>query len=291
MGLGRILQRIGVVDRHVQFAVDDGREQGVGAFQQFRALADVVVEFRPGRKQRAVIVEFGDREWRHRTRGVAETDEQSARLEAGQRTRKRGLADAVIDDVAEFVAADLLDARDEILVVVEDDVIAAIGEREVGLRLGADGADDMGAERPRPLAGEQPDAAGGGVDQHPMVRLDLEGLVQQVPDRQPLQHQHRALLVGDMVGQLDQFVRRDVPLAGIAAEIEIIGDAVAGMKIGHAGPDRQNLAGGFIAGDERQSRRLVEAGAIIHVDEVQADGMLADANLADGPGAGTSTAS
>ena len=67
---------------------------------------------------------------------------------------------------------------------------------------------------------------------------------------------------------------------GIAAEIEIIGDAVAGMKIGHAGPDRQNLAGGFVAGDERQSRRLVEAGAVIHVDEIQADGVLADANLA-----------
>ena len=51
VGLRRILQRIGVVDRHVQLAVDDGGKQGVGAFQQFRALADVIVEFRPGRKQ------------------------------------------------------------------------------------------------------------------------------------------------------------------------------------------------------------------------------------------------
>ena len=234
MGLCRILQRIGVVDLHVQLAVDDGGKQGVGAFKQFGAFADVVVEFRPGRKQRTVIVEFGNRERRHRTRGVAETHEHSARLEAGQRARKCGLADAVIDDVAKLVAADLLDARHEILVVVEDDVIAAIGEREVGLRLGTDGADDMGAERPRPLACQQADSAGGGMNQHPMVRLDLEGLVQQVPHRQPLQHQDRALLIGDMVGQFDQFLRRDIPFAGIAAEIEIIGDAVAGMKIGHA---------------------------------------------------------
>ena len=159
-------------------------------------------------------------------------------------------------------------------------MIAAIGEREIGLRLGADGADDMRAERLGPLARQQADAARRGVDQHPMSGLDLEGLVQQIPDRQPLQHQHGALLVGDVVGQLDQLVPGNVALGGIAAEIEIVGDAVAGMKIGDAGPDRHNLAGGFIAGDERQPRRLVEAGAVIDVDEVQADGMLADANLA-----------
>ena len=113
-----------------------------------------------------------------------------------------------------------------------------------------------------------------------MVRLDLECLVQQVPDRQPLQHQDRALLVGDVVGQLDQFFPGNVALAGVAAEIEIIGDAVAGVKIGHAGPNCDNLAGGFVAGDERQPRRLVEAGAVIDVDEIQADGMLADVHLA-----------
>ncbi len=159
-------------------------------------------------------------------------------------------------------------------------MIAAIGEREISLRLGADSADDMGAERPRPLARQKPDAAGGGVDQHPMVRLDLEGLVQQVPDRHSLQHQHRALLVSDMVGQFYELVRRNIPLRGIAAEIEIIGDAIAGMKIGHPRANRQDLAGRLIAGDEGQSRRLVKAVAVIHIDKIQADGMLADADLA-----------
>jgi hypothetical protein len=33
MGLCRILQRIGVVDRHVQFAVDHSGKQGVGSLQ------------------------------------------------------------------------------------------------------------------------------------------------------------------------------------------------------------------------------------------------------------------
>jgi hypothetical protein len=49
MRLRRILQRIGMVDRHVELAVDDGGEQRVGAFEQFLAGRDVVVELRPGR--------------------------------------------------------------------------------------------------------------------------------------------------------------------------------------------------------------------------------------------------
>jgi len=55
-----------VVDRHVQLAVDDGGEQRVGALEQLLAGADVIVELWPRREQRAVIVEFGEREWRHR---------------------------------------------------------------------------------------------------------------------------------------------------------------------------------------------------------------------------------
>ncbi len=52
------------------------------------------------------------------------------------------------------------------------------------------------------------------------------------------------------------------------------------MKIGYPGANRQDLAGSLIAGDERQAWRFVEAGAVVDVDEVQADGVLADANLA-----------
>src|ERR1700733_16326377 len=59
MRLAGVLQRVGVVDRHVQLAVDDGGKQGVGAFQTFGALADVVVVFRAGRQQSAVISGFG----------------------------------------------------------------------------------------------------------------------------------------------------------------------------------------------------------------------------------------
>src|SRR6266568_1787832 len=122
-----------MVDRHVQLAVDDGGEQRVGTFKQFVAGADVVVELWPRRKQRAVIVELSEREWRHRAGGVAKTHEQATWPQARQRAREGGLADAVIDDIAKLVAADLLHPRDKIFLVVEDDVVAAIGEREIGL--------------------------------------------------------------------------------------------------------------------------------------------------------------
>ena len=159
-------------------------------------------------------------------------------------------------------------------------MFAAIGEREIGLGLGADRADDMGANRARPLTGEKADAAGGGMDQHAMMRLDLEGLVQEVPDRQPFEHQHRALLMGDVVGQFDEFLGGNLTLRGVAAEIEIVGDAIAGMEVDDAGTDRDDLARGLVARDERQTRRLVEPGAVIDVDEIEADGMLADTDLA-----------
>ncbi len=61
------------------------------------------------------------------------------------------LADAVIDDVAQLAAGDFLHPRDEILLAVEDDMVAAIGLRELGLLLRADGADHGRAEMSLPI--------------------------------------------------------------------------------------------------------------------------------------------
>src|SRR5947208_9137579 len=91
MRLRGVLQRVGMVDRHVQLAIDDGREQRVGALEQFLAGADIVVELWTSGKQRAMVVEFGKREWWHRTGGVAKAHEQAAWPQAGQRARVGGL--------------------------------------------------------------------------------------------------------------------------------------------------------------------------------------------------------
>ena len=83
-----------------------------------------------------------------------------------------------------------------------------------------------------------------------------------------------------MVGQFDELFPRDVALTGVGAKIVVIGDAVAWVEIGDARPDRDDFAGRFIAGDERQPRRLVQTGAVIDVDEIQADSVLADTDFA-----------
>src|SRR5690348_2174276 len=138
----------------------------------------------------------------------------------------------------------------------------------------------MRSECPRPLAGKQADAAGGGMDQHAMMRLDLESFVQKVPGGQSLEHQHRALLKGDVVWKFDELVPGHVALARVTAEVVVIGDAVSRVKMCYARADCCHFTRGFVASDERQAERIVKPCAIIDIDEIQSDRMLADAYLA-----------
>ena len=75
--------------------------------------------------------------------------------------------------------------------------MAAIGHGERRLVLRADGADDVGAERIGPLAGDQADAAGGRVDEHIHPLADLEGAVEQIFHGHALEHHAGRLLVGN----------------------------------------------------------------------------------------------
>ena len=142
-----------LVHRYLAARTDD-LEQILRDREQVLALRRIVVERRTGREQRALELQEIDVECLDRPGRRAVAHEHAERAQAVERGRERGLADAVIDDIAEFVAADLFNPRDKILLIVEDDVVAAIGEREIGLRLGAHGTDHMRAERLCPLAGQ-----------------------------------------------------------------------------------------------------------------------------------------
>ncbi len=159
--------------------------------------------------------------------------------------------------------------------------MTAIGLGEVGLLLRADGADHVGAEIIRPLAQDEADAARRRMDQHVHAFAHLEGAVQQILDRHALEHHAGGLLIVDRVRQLDGAIRRQVAFGRIGAERHHIADAVAHLEVGDARPQRQNLSGAFVAGDERQSeRRGIEPAAKIRVDEIDAAGMVLDAHLA-----------
>ena len=281
MRLGSVAQRVFLVDRDFHGAAADHGEQVVGDGKQILALGGVGVERRARGEQRTLELQDVDVEGLDRTRSAAEAYEHAERTQAVERSGKGCLADPVVDHIAQLAAGDLLHPGDEILVAVEDGVMAAVrlGERRLLLR--ADGADHGGAEMVRPLAENEPDAAGGRVHKHVHPPLDLEGAPYQVFHRHALEHHGGGLLVVDIGREFYRAIGRHHPLRGIAAGTADIGDTVAALEFAHAGADLHDLAGGFIAGDERQAtRRRVEAHAEVHVDEIDAAGVLLDADLA-----------
>ena len=66
---------------------------------------------------------------------------------------------------------------------------AAVRARDLGLLVGADGADHGHADGARPLAGDQADAAGGGVVQDRLAALERIDLAEQVLRRHALHDQ------------------------------------------------------------------------------------------------------
>ncbi len=85
------------------------------------------------------------------------------------------------------------------------------------------------------------------------------------------------------MGSLTRCLTIDVALLGVGAERRGVGDAVAGLEILDALADGDDLAGPFVAGREGPRRRRIEAGAIIDVEIIDADRVMAHARF-PGPG-------
>jgi hypothetical protein len=80
-------------------------------------------------------------------------------------------------------------------------MVAAVGARQRGLFLRTDGADHRCAQMLQPLAGDQPDPAGGGMEQDGLAGLHPEGAADQIMHGHALQHHAGGLGVGDPVRQ------------------------------------------------------------------------------------------
>ena len=84
-----------------------------------------------------------------------------------------------------------------------------------------------------------------------------------------------------MAGSFHGTVGRHQPFGGVATERGDVTDAVAGLEFGDAGTHRDDFAGAFVAGDERQAdRRRVHAHAKIGIDEIDAASVLLHPDLA-----------
>src|SRR5262249_11791968 len=160
-------------------------------------------------------------------RRAAEADEVAHRPQAIERSRKRRLADAVIDDVAKLATGDLLHLRDKILVAIKDSVVAAVFLRKLGLFFRTDGADDGRAEMIGPLACDQTDAAGSRMDEADRALLDLVGLVDEILHGHALEHHAGRLLVRNIVRQFDSAVGGQQPLRRVSAQWADEGNTVA----------------------------------------------------------------
>jgi hypothetical protein len=142
-----------------------------------------------------------------------------------------------------------------------------------------DRADGIHAELLQPLAGDQADASGGGVPQHGVALLHPVGGGDQVMHGEALQEHRGGLLLADALGQLDH------ALGGREAHLAVgpgqagVADAVALLQALDARADGIDHAGRLVA---RHARQLhgVEPGALVDVDEVDADGGVPQAHLA-----------
>ncbi len=192
----------------------------------------------------------------NRAGGRAEAGERPERPQAFERAWIRLLADAVIDHVALLAVGDLVHALYEILVAINDDMMGPGRLGNLGLVRRGDCADHRRAQRPPPLAKDEPDAARRRVDEHRVALLDAIGLAQEILRAESLEHDRRASLVGNAAGQLDEIPRLDVALLGVGADRAAVGDPVAGLEILDRRADLDDLARALVARRERQLRGL-----------------------------------
>ena len=155
-------------------------------------------------------------------------------------------------------------------------MVAAMGLGEFGFLVAADGADDGRTQRLGPLARDEADPAGRGMEQDGVAFLDLVGLPDQVLGRHALEHHRGRLLIGDAVRQHDQAIRRHDPHLRIGAlGAARIGNAITDLYVSDARTDRLDHAGRLCTKAAWQGGRI-RARAHIGVDIVEADGRVPD---------------
>src|SRR6202021_2993241 len=90
----------------------------------------------------------------------------------------------------------------------------------------------------------------------------------------------RGRVIGNRAGELKQEPRFDIALLGVGAGGAGVSDAVAGFQSLDRRTHLDHLARAFRAGRERRLGGRIETRAMIDVDEVDPDRMLAESDLA-----------
>ena len=260
-GLG---ERVDVPDLDLHLTVPDDLEHLPGGRLEVGPRGRVGRERRPGQVERALLGQDADVERRHLARGVPEADHQAEGLQAVERREERVLADRVVDDRHARPAGDLPHPSGDVLPRRDDDVVAAVGPGDRRLLVRADGADDRRPEGLQPLAGDEADPAGGGMEQDRLARLHGVGPADQVLGGHPLEHHGRRDPIGHPFGDRDQHAGREHPGLGIRpGPAAGVGHPVAGLDDRDAGahglddsrPPRSRARSAAAAGRARSGGR------------------------------------
>jgi hypothetical protein len=279
---GRLVERIAARDVDPDAAARHHREQVVGHRLRRLVRRRVVAERRarhvePLRRQRQ------DVHRRHRPRRIAEGGHQPERRQTLQRALPGVLADAVVDDLDAAAARYLADTRHDIFGAVVDRVRRAVLFRARAFVIAAGGCDHDQAERLRPLARDQPDAAGGGMPHDRIARMETalwERAPQQILHGESLEHHRGAVLEIDRVGKPHHFRGGNVSRLAVAAgAIRGVRDAITNREVCDAGAHHVDDARAFCPENARQ-RNWIEPVAMVGVDEVDAARTMANADLA-----------
>jgi len=270
-------QRIAAADLDFHDAGLDRREQRAGAPQQLAALLGMGREGGARDIERTEPVELEHIERRNRPRCGAERDQHAARRQTAQRFRERVLADGIAHHRHAAALGQRYDGVDEILLGVDDGGIASMRTGDRGLLLGPDRADHVGAEVLGPLAEQDPDAAGRGMDQNMIAGSHRERGVNQIMRGDALGEDRRRERVRNCRRQRHQPIRRHQAQVGIGADRHRgIDHAIAGLAGTDRAAHRLDGAGRLHADRRGIGGKRIAAGAMLDIDIIQPDRGLPD---------------
>ena len=282
MGFGGIGEGELVGNAQFQVAGLDPAEDGGGALFQFRPVGGVVAEAGAGEILGAVA-EAARVNGRHRAAGLSVQGEAAARGEGCQAAVKGVLADGIVHRIEAGAVGGAGDFGGEVLLGVADDIVGAGVPGQVSLELGGDGGIDIGAQGFAHLDEEEAHAAGAGMHQHAVARLDAVGVVAEVVGGHSLEHCGGAIAGGEAGGHFDETPSGYGGQFGVGSGVAAVGYGVADGHIVHIGADLPHHAGGLNAGNPGQAGR-VDAHTAVDVGEVDANGLDGDHRLAGAGG-------
>src|SRR5438034_1327275 len=281
--LRRLRERELALDAHRQFSALDPAQHLAGPREQLRARRDVVRQRGPGEEQRALLAQHLRVERSPRPAGLAVPHRHSPVREAAEALPEGRLPDGIVDHLQLGSVRQTLHFSLEVLLGVQDNVVRADPACQRGLLARRDRAQHPCAPEFGDLTEQETHAARGGVHQACVPRLQGVGRSREVVRRHALEHYGGALLRAHAVRQHDDPVGRDDDVLGVRAEQARIRDALPNFGCGHAGANGAHNPRGFLSQRNRQ-RDLVEARALVHVDEVHAGSFDLDEHLAGARG-------